>query len=86
MHEDSGHSHSDSGHSHGLSSNTLYYGGSYGDGNGGPHFAYTSSGSTNSDKANIQSSKANIGNPTSGKHGEETRPTNMAIVWIMRIY
>ena len=83
-HSDAGHTHSDSGHSHSLY--TLVHGGSWGDANGGPHFASESNADVDPAKANIQTSHANIGSPTGARIGEETRPTNMAVVWIMRIY
>jgi len=41
---------------------------------------------SNIGQANIESSRANIGYPSSGSHGDETRPKNMAVVWIMRVY
>ena len=88
-HRDSGHRHSDSGHNHKLPRTVVHTGSSWGDENGSPSFlgSYYYTGSyVDSSRANIQTGYANIGNPSTGRHGGETRPTNMAVVWIMRIY
>ena len=87
-HVDNGHTHEDRGHGHKFTLSYLYNGGSWGDGNGGPHFAASTSSQIDieSAKADILTGNANIGNPNNGKFGHETRPKNMAVIWIMRIY
>ena len=85
-HSTGGHTHSDAGHSHNIYWN-LIHGSSLGDDDGSDHFAsITSNHKTTSARANIQKGHASIGNPTGARYGEETRPTNMAVVWIMRIF
>ena len=71
---------------HFTKSSTSKEDGNYGDANGSPHYASHRDLSIASSKASLKSSSSNIGNPNSGTHGGETRPTNMAVVWIMRIF
>ena len=88
QHLDAGHTHSDAGHKHTIFNN-LVYGRIRGHDDmspSTPHFAYADTHSTQSGQADIQKSHANIGNPTGARSGEETRPTNMAVVWIMKIF
>jgi len=92
-HASLGHKHTDSGHSHNVwpkfymvhhpggktkTAAKLQVGNNYA-------FTYTAE-NTEPGKANIQTGQANIGNPTSGRHGDETRPKNMGVVWIMRVF
>jgi len=83
---DNGHSHSDRGHNHrhkyGVK-HSLKPGGSGSHwANGGVTSEYTETGyaSITTDKANIQIRKSDH-----SKRGQETRPKNMRIEWIMRI-
>merc|ERR1719259_1655 len=84
-HEDPGHTHYDQGHSHGVGQ-VGQSGGGKGDENGGPHFLSYSYVSTESAKAVLTSSRSNMGHPSSGSHGGETRPINTRVVWIMRVF
>jgi len=88
-HLDYGHTHRDAGHLHELSGSTLKYGHDYGDKDGSPHWGRQSPNNDDTvleSHANIQVAHAQIGNPNSGSRGYETRPKNMGVVWIMRIY
>jgi len=92
-HPDNGHKHEDSGHNHELSNNVLLLGnGQYGwfDVNNRQYsFAIENSrhqGKAWVSRSNIQVAHADIGDPNTGSHGSETRPKNMGVVWIMRIY
>merc|ERR1712062_607647 len=68
---------------HFTKSSTSKEDGNYGDANGSPHYASHRDLSIASSKASLKRSSSNIGTPNSGTHGGETRPTNMAVVWIM---
>jgi len=86
-HVDNKHKHSDLGHYHGENSENLYYGGSWGDRDGSPHFGQKGSGYTDIDHADIDWAESNMGIPTdSSSHGFETRPINTRVVWIMRVF
>merc|ERR1712226_649401 len=93
---DNGHTHQDSGHSHDFS----YYRRNSGEGDNANdrHMASSSethqSGTTSTGKAQISTSSATISTDstgivvngvTGGNHGEETRPKNMAVEWIIKI-
>jgi len=95
-HPDNGHKHEDSGHKHELSDSVLllnvvgngvygYFDANY------RKYAFARSnrlheGKAYLSRANIQVAYADIGDPNTGSHGSETRPKNMGVVWIMRIY
>merc|ERR1711974_575431 len=91
MHTDLGHSHVDRGHTHSYQHETNVGGGC---GHGGCDWndqfrTYsTSSGRANiqASKANIQTSKCNIGSMANGNKGIETRPVNMRVVWIIKVW
>lgn len=89
-HLDEGHSHTDAGHAHMMTFSYLpKY--SYDSNNGFRAYSWPStdpktSQGTYGAAANIQPSQANIGNPNSGQHGDETRPKNMGVTWIMRVF
>jgi len=97
-HEDNGHSHQDAGHDHkidpsnndqGLTAEFLLssYGHNiYGWYSGNVLAFVTHHIQSDTAHADILPSHANIGHPSSGSHGDETRPKNMAVVWIMRVY
>jgi len=87
-HVDNGHTHTDRGHQH-----MMYHTGAYsnsdqadGDQNGGPHFHAWHDRWTNSAQADISTDHSNMGKPSTGSHGSETRPINTKIVWIIRVY
>ena len=95
-HKDSGHTHTDSGHSHGFS----YYRRNSGEGDNANDRNMASnsethqSANTSNGKAQISSSIAiistdstgiEVNEVTGGNHGDETRPINMAVEWIIKI-
>ncbi len=76
------HKHLDSGHAHNTTNDRIGGGGNNGLHPGGPDRCKSNSTST--------SGKAILGNPTSStagktRHGSETRPVNISMVWIMRV-
>ena len=90
MHTDGGHTHTDAGHghsftSHGSGSNHhCGTGGSHCDGDSNP------SSSTSTGVASITSSSSNVGkideSVSSSRKGDEVRPKNMAVIYIMRVF
>ena len=92
---DPGHTHKDEGHTHGYERISVTSRSQRVVGSGG--YSYTDlhysretskvSGQTDASNANIVSSHANIvvSSVTVAEAGDETRPKNMAVVWIMRI-
>jgi len=91
-HNDNGHQHTDAGHSHKVDPSGKFFTYVWQENN---YLAWYSGNEmtllqdyvySNTAHANIQPSKADITEPTSGSHGDETRPINMGVVWIMRVY
>jgi len=89
-HPDLGHKHEEKGegHNHKFPGSTLFLGYEIGyEYSSGPHMARSADGDiTNESKVDLEVSYAKIGDPNTGSHGSETRPKNMGVVWIMRIY
>ena len=82
-HIDNGHTHTDSGHDHGYKEWFVNeYCGLDGC-NGGPGLQDSK---TTVGHANIQTSTSNLGGLASGNKGSETRPTNMRVMWIMKVW
>jgi len=85
---DPGHTHTDSGHKHQFYYTRPY--GHMGDNANDRNQAYpgTDSEYTEKGKANIQKSTTGVrvGDVTSARKNVETRPKNMAILWIIRIF
>ena len=82
-HIDNGHTHTDSGHDHGYKEWFVNeYCGLDGC-NGGPG---AQDSKTTVGHANIQTSTSNLGGLASGNKGSETRPTNMRVMWIMKVW
>ena len=91
---DPGHTHKDEGHTHGYIRTSLtsvsqrFERGGYGSYDiNYPRESSTQTVQTDASSANIVSSHANIvvSAVTVAEAGDETRPKNMAVVWIMRI-
>ena len=84
-HIDNGHTHEDAGHSHpyedcGQGIMTI-------DGHDYPAAANNCvNKASHISKANIQKSKVNMGGIESGHSGNETRPINMRVIWIMKAW
>ena len=90
---DPGHSHLDRGHRHSYNKASSYrqiqkYSIYYLENTFYHDDMSNSNQNTGSSKADIQTSRTNIGVTTvsHAKAGSETRPINMAVVWIMRIH
>ena len=98
-HVDQGHTHTDAGHSHHNTDtgHTPFCTGNEGNhagqfGTWGDYYYFTEAYQTSAAAANIQYAQAiivkshtNMGGMTSGKWGDETRPKNMNVVYIIRI-
>ena len=84
-HLDNGHSHTDAGHTHsyqdcGSGLMTI-------DGHDYDAALYAcKTKTTESGHANIQQSKSNHAGVEAGNKGEETRPVNMRVIWIMKVW
>ncbi len=91
-HDDPGHTHSDEGHYHLAATHSGSGPGQYEVGDRYPS-AYDygeAAPPTMSSSANIQPSETNLGNPAETdagppRHGAETRPINMSVIWIMKV-
>jgi len=98
-HIDDGHNHADNGHSHSYSDRFPSYDGwgcGIEDGHIGPPSSDKDNDRYDCERTGYYTSSNNIGlqanfaglkgADSSSRHGEETRPKNMGIVWIMRIW
>ena len=90
MHTDGGHTHTDAGHGHSFTSHGS--GSNHHCGTGGSHCYGDSnpSSSTSTGVASITSSSSNVGkideSVSSSRKGDEVRPKNMAVIYIMRVF
>ena len=83
-HIDNGHSHTDAGHAHTYMQYWNQHGGPGHEG-GGYNDAWREK-TSGSSRANIQTSKSNLGGMNTGNEGSETRPINMRVIWIMKAW
>jgi len=90
--QDDGHKHTDSGHTHAYVDtyfNTKFYTNSQGaDPRSNSEYPTNTKKTTGTSRANISTDKANIviTSVKNAASGTETRPANMAVIWIMRIF